>query len=168
MIPLGISNIKLMAKATESADDKLFSEAGSLRFEYMKWEKVGDKVSGILVGKYESVSQKYGGLQENYLLIKSDGSKVIVAGRNPRSKTDLTKIIYGAEKIPMGGNCGFIYTGEKVTTKGTAKLVEPKYLGDKDMDTYNKFKEMYNLEDVKAATEEPVAAESTEEPEPEL
>ncbi len=160
-----------MAKAAEvkpeqTAEDELFSEKGSLRFPYFKFENTGDRVYGIYVGKFQAVSSLYGHTQENYILLKDDGSKVLVAGRNAR-KEDGVKIMYNMDKVPLGGKCGFIFTGVKDTGKGNpCKLVEARYLGDKDMDTYNKFKEMYNLDEVKSAsTDEATTEEAAGEPE---
>jgi hypothetical protein len=129
-------------------DDAMFSEAGKVQFGYVTFEKPGDRVKGVYVGKYSSVSAKYGYEQMNYVLVKEDGEKVIVSGRNA-TKTNPVRIIFGMEKIPFGAVMGFIYTGDKDTGKGNpAKLIEPRYMGEKDMATYEKFTQMYNLGEV--------------------
>ncbi|MDI6717952.1 MAG: hypothetical protein QMD86_02860 [Patescibacteria group bacterium] len=161
-----------MAKAAmEQEEDKLFSAAGDLRFPYKTWETPGDRVKGVYVGKFNSISNKYGYEQENYVLLLADGSKMMVGGRN-RPKGGNVKIIFGVDKVPLGAVMGFIYTGDKDTGKGNAcKLIEPKYLGEKDLDALKKFQEMYNLEKIKAASSEETAAGSAEEgaeEEPEL
>lgn len=150
---------------TNANEDTMFSEAGKVNFEYIKFENPGDKVKGVYVGSYKSISSLYGYEQVNYVLVKEDGEKVIVSGRNA-TKTNPLRIIFGMEKIPFGAIMGFIFTGTKDTGKGNpAKLIEPRYLGEKDMDTYNKFKEMYNLEEVKKAAEgDLVDEEDDEEP----
>ena len=145
-------------EAVNNNEDALFGDAGKVQFGYVKFEQPGDSVKGVYVGKYNSVSSKYGYTQANYVLVKKDGEKVIVSGRNAPKGSEV-RIIFGMEKIPMGAVMGFIYTGDKDTGKGNqAKLIEPRYLGEKDMDTYNKFKEMYNLEE-----EKPIAEDSESE-----
>jgi hypothetical protein len=144
---------------TKNNEDALFGEAGKVQFNYIKFETPGDKVKGVYVGNYTSISAKYGYEQVNYVLLKEDGEKVIVSGRNA-TKTNPVRIIFGMEKIPMGAVMGFIYTGDKDTGKGNpAKLIEPRYAGEKDINTYNKFKEMYNLNEIK---DEATTNETTE------
>jgi hypothetical protein len=155
-----------MPKANAN-EDALWSEAGSVSFPYFKFETPGDRVMGTYVGQFESVSSKYGYPQRNYVLVKADGSKIVVSGRNPVSKTDPLRIIYGMEKIPLGAVMGFIYTGDKDTGKGNpAKLVEPKYLGERNEEVLKKFQAMFTLDQVKeAATSETGPVEpASEEP----
>jgi len=149
-----MTNAKQANAPVANSDDKLFSSAGDINFPYFKFDKIGDRVKGTLVGKYQSISGKYGYTQENYVLELEDGTKVTVGGRNAR-KSDGVRVIYGTEKVPMGGVCGFIFEGEKDTGKGNpAKLIRIKYLGEKNMEAYLKFKDMYNLEELNMNKEE--------------
>lgn len=140
-------NSSTVAESNQPTDE-LFTEAGKVQFNYMKFETPGDSVKGVYVGKYISTSIKYGYEQMNYVLCKANGEKIIVSGRNA-TKTNPVRIIFGMEKIPFGAVMGFIYTGDKDTGKGNpAKLIEPRYLGQQDLDTYAQFKKMYNLNEV--------------------
>lgn len=154
-----------MPKTQNTNDDAMFSEAGKVQFDYFKFEKPGDKVKGVYVGKYRSISSKYGYEQENYVLVQEDGKKIIVSGRNA-TKTNPLRIIFGMEKIPMGAVMGFIFTGEKDTGKGNpAKLIEPRYMGEKDLATYENFRTMYSLDEIQEKEKEKEKEEDFEEEE---
>jgi hypothetical protein len=155
------------AEATE-AQDPLFGEAGITKFDYVKFDNVGDKVKGTYVVKTETISAKYGYTQANYYLTLDSGATVIVGGRNP-DKTTSVRVIYGMDKIPMGAVIGFIFSGTKETNKGNpAKLIDLRYAGEKNLAAYEAFKSKFNFG---ATTELPLEtvseAEATEE-EPEF
>lgn len=126
-------------------NDPLFSDAGITKFDYVKFENVGDKVKGTYVGKTETVSAKYGYTQANYYLTLDSGQTVIVGGRNP-DKASGTRVIYGMDKIPFGAVIGFIFSGTKETNKGNpAKLIDLRYAGEKNLSAYEAFKSKFNF-----------------------
>lgn len=142
-------------QATSNNEDPLFGDAGITKFDYVKFDNVGDKVKGTYVGKTETVSAKYGYTQANYYLTLDSGQTVIVGGRNPDKATQV-RVIYGMDKIPMGAVIGFIFSGTKETNKGNpAKLIDLRYAGERNDVAYNAFKKKFNLS-------EPTVSQETE------
>ncbi len=150
------------ATATQPKEDSILKGESRLKFDYVKFENVGDNVIGLYVGKFKSTSAKYGYEQENYILIREgDGKKVVVSGRNTR-KSDGTRVIFGIEKIPYGERIAFIFDREMDTGKGNpAKIIEIGYEGVVDKQAYLDFKSKYNMEDI-APEEETTTEEATE------
>lgn len=147
-----MADAKQPKEATSKTADSILGSKSRLKFEYVKFENVGDNVIGVYVGKFKSQSAKYGYWQENYILLReADGEKVVVSGRNNR-KSDGVRVIYGTEKLPMGARVAFIFDREMDTGKGNpAKIIEIGYEGQIDKDAYEKFKTMYNLDDIEEA-----------------
>ncbi len=140
-----------MSKDTK-ATKNLFDEKNSVRFEYVRFENVGDTVEGTYVGKYNQVSAKYGYTSENYVLVTPEGKKVVISGRAAR-KSDGVKVIFGMERIPPGAYIGFIYDRDLDTGKGNpAKIVEVRYAGEKKPEVYEEFKNTYTLDEFKEET----------------
>jgi hypothetical protein len=163
-----------MAEAKEvkktAGTDPLLDKSNRLRFEYFKFEKLGDHIKGTYVGKYQSFNPMYETTQENYILVTEDGAKKLVGGRS-RRKEDGVKVIYGMEKIPMGAEIAFIYDRDYDSGKGNpAKIIEIGYLGNKNMDVYNQFKDTFNLSELEEDedTSKKVEADGAAPAEPEL
>jgi len=161
-----MSEAKEAKKAVSTKSDPLLDPTNRLKFDYFSFENVGDYIKGLYVGKYTSVSAKYGYTQENYVLLTEDGDKMVVSGRNAR-KSDGVRVIYGTEKIPLGAKMAFIFDREKPTDKGNpAKIIEIGYAGDKDMEALADFQDKYNLDDfAKEEETSSVATEDVESPE---
>ena len=134
--------------------DDFWGEAGNVNFPYFSFKEVGDKVRGVYVGKYVSNS-KYGYQQENYVLVKKDGSKIVVSGRSPSIKKDpkSLRIMYGMDKIPLGAVIGFIFEEERENDFGEnlTKIINLKYMGEVDKATAEKFNAVFNMADVAKA-----------------
>ena len=155
-------------QATSNNEDPLFGDAGITKFDYVKFDNVGDKVKGTYVGKTETVSAKYGYTQANYYLTLDSGQTVIVGGRNPDKATQV-RVIYGMDKIPMGAVIGFIFSGTKETNKGNpAKLIDLRYAGEKNLAAYNAFKQKFNLSEPQEEQQEVVSNEDSVSPEAEF
>jgi len=136
-----------MSKDTKNKD--LFDESNKVAFEYAKFENVGDTVQGVYVGKFNQFSDKYGPQTfENYVLVTDDGKKMVVRGR-ALDKSKGVKVIFGMEKIPLGSYIGFIYDRDYDTGKGNpAKIIEPRYAGEKKPDVLAEFQEMFDLSEM--------------------
>jgi len=155
-----------MSEDTTAKKD-LFDPSNSVRFEYVKFENIGDKVSGTYVGKIREVSAKYGYTAENYILVTDAGEKVKVSGRAAR-KSDGVKVIFGMESIPKGAYIGFIYDRDLDTGKGNpAKIVEVRYGGEKRPEVLEDFQTTFKLEDFEdeaSGADEELTAEGEEVP----
>jgi len=151
---------------TKKTEDPLFTEAGDMTMEFQKWEKVGDKVKGVLVDvrKNDNID-KYGNKNMEYILMTEDG-RVCVQGRSYKkgaTKGQDYRIIYGVEDIPLGAVMGFVYEEDKKTDLGTAKIIKPKYIGERDEETLDKYRAMYATGDVQASVVEPEIKDTGEE-----
>lgn len=134
-------------------DDKFWGKAGSMNFPYQKFEVIGDRVKGVYVGKFKSKS-KYGYMQENYVLVKKNGDKVVVGGRNYSVKGDpqSTRIMYGMDKLTYGAVVGFLYEDDRETDKDNpAKIINVKYIGERNDKVAKEFAAMYNMDEVAEA-----------------
>lgn len=154
-----------MAEAKKKTEDALWGEAGDMSMEFQKWEKVGDKVKGILVDiRKNSNIDKYGNKNMEYILM-TDNGRVCVQGRSytkGATKGVDFRVIYGVEDIPLGAIMGFVYEEDKVTELGTAKIIKPKYIGEKDDEALKKYRDMYATGDVEPTQQEPVLKDTGE------
>ena len=117
--------------------------------EYVSFEEVGDRVKGTYVGKRISINPYSEDKQEDYILDTEDGYKM-VAGRAPLHKDNPDKefrnVIYDMLDIPVGGVVGLIFDREEEKKKGTAKIIEARYQGEKNLEAVDKFEEMFDME----------------------
>lgn len=114
--------------------EALLASAG-MKYEYPKFDKVGDYVAGVLVEKRANeVPDQYGHKKMEYILLDGN-TRYLVGGRAyPRGSEvgkDL-KVIFGMSDIPVGAEMAFVFTEElpaKVKGNKPTKVIEPKYLG---------------------------------------
>lgn len=133
-----------------NAADPLFSEEAKVNFEYQKWEKIGDKVKGVLVEKRKNENlDQWGHKKMEYILIADGGRRVCVSGRAyPKGLNRVGedyKIIFGMNEIPLGAVMAFVYSKDLENDKGNdTKVIEPRYLGEKDEDVLREYQEKWN------------------------
>jgi len=162
-----------MTKATKaeqpsSNNESILDKSNRAKFGFQTWENIGDHVIGTYVGKYVDVPQKYNPNnteRENYVLLKEpDNAVVVVSGRQPKSKTDPTKVFWDMAKIPLGARIAFIYEEDRENdTPNPTKIIVINYEGEVNKDKYLEFKDKYNLSEF--AEDNADVDESVDEPE---
>jgi len=101
-----------------------------------------------------------------FILRESDGQNMVVAGRQPTSKTDPTKVFWDMAKIPLGARVAFIYEEDRENeTANPTKIIAIGYEGQVDKEKYLNFKAKYNLSELVDEDEEAPEEEEVLEPE---
>jgi len=126
----------------------LFGAEGKVALKYQSWDNIGDKVKGVLVEKrINNTPDKWGHTKAEYILMVN-GERVCVQGRSySKGQGPGTghKVIFGMSEIPLGAIMGFVYTEDKETDQGNpAKIIEPRYLGDRDETTLKEYQEKFS------------------------
>jgi len=159
------------AEANSSTNtDSILDKGSRVKFEYQGWKTIGDHVIGCYVGKYKNTPSKYNPNNievENYVLLQEpDGEIKVVAGRQPKSKTDGTKVFWDMAKIPLGARVAFIYEEDRENeTANPTKIIAIGYEGQVDKEKYLNFKAKYNLSELVDEDEEAPEEEEVLEPE---
>lgn len=135
-----------MAEAKTKEPD-LFGDEGKVSLKYQAWKKIGDKVQGVLVEKrINTTPDKWGHTKAEYILMV-DGERVCVQGRSyPKGQGAGTghKVIFGMSDIPLGAEMGFVYDRDIPNDNGKpAKIVEPRYLGNRNDDVLKSYQEKF-------------------------
>jgi hypothetical protein len=137
----------------EEKKDPLFSDEARVQFEYVKWEKVGDNIKGVLVEKRKNNNlDQWGHKRVEYILLTEEGKRMCVSGRAYSKGANRVgedyKIIFGMSEIPLGAVMGFVYAKDLENDKGNdTKVIEPRYLGEKDETKLREYQEKWTTED---------------------
>ena len=110
--------------------EELFSEENEAKANWFKFEKIGDTVSGTLVGSDIKPAKDMFPEQTIYELKQEDGDIINVAS----SKTFVRNSM---KRAKIGQNVGFKYDGDYQTASNKAKGMQPAktikvYLGEMD------------------------------------
>ena len=165
-----------MSKATKAEQpssnktDSILDKSNRVKFIYQLWKEIGDHLIGTYVGKYKNTPVKYNPNNietVNYVILReSDGQNMVVAGRQPTSKTDPTKVFWDMAKIPLGARVAFIYEEDRENeTANPTKIIAIGYEGQVDKEKYLNFKAKYNLSELVDEDEEAPEEEEVLEPE---
>jgi hypothetical protein len=117
---------------------------------YKTWEKVGEKVTGIYVGKQlNSTEDKYGKIKEEYILKQADGTYIKIGGR-ALSKGGVDgvdyRILFGMENVAYGNILGLKYTEDRANKKGNAtKIIDIIWPTERklDMEAVAEYEKVY-------------------------
>lgn len=137
----------------ESKVDPLFNDDAKVQLTYQKWEKVGDSVKGVLVEKRKNNNiDQWGHKSTEYILMTEEGKRVCVSGRAYPKGTNRVgedfKVIFGMSEIPLGAVMGFVYDRDMENPNGNpAKIIEPRYLGEKDEAKLKEYQAKWASED---------------------
>jgi len=124
--------------------------------EYFSFEKVGDKITGVYIGKIKnSVMDKWGKIKIEYIFKTKDGIK-FVSGRN-LSKDGVQgvdyNILYDMQNKQPGTVMGLKFSEERDVKKGNLLKIITAFFPDKltlepdAVDVFNEeFGMFYNLE----------------------
>lgn len=140
------------------------------RKEWFKFDKVGDKITGVYIGKVKNDQPDNWGHKNIEYIFKTSEGYVFVSGRNYRKGEvqgpDTYRILYPMLGVKPGTVMGLMYKEDKPSTKGNPfKVIEAIYPDElknepEAIEEFNqKMGQFYNLETGQQEEELPEAVE---------
>lgn len=99
-------------------DDDLFEDIGQVSGTFVKWENVGDAVSGTIVRFDVEGGTDFNGAVVPQLVLSTEDGNVIINGAQANLRRKMSD---GAAKLKPGHLCRVTFSGTFEAPKGTGK-----------------------------------------------